>query len=59
MSTISGDIPLPPEGALERVPQSCETLFEDLPDSSEDERVTVPPALAAFFGQLGAPLPAA
>jgi hypothetical protein len=32
--------------------------FEDLPDSSQEEAVTVPPALAAFFGQLGAPLPA-
>ena len=31
--------------------------FEDLPDSSQDEGVTVPPALAAFFGALGAPLP--
>jgi hypothetical protein len=31
--------------------------FEDLPDSSQDEAVTVPPALAAFFGQLGAPIP--
>ena len=32
--------------------------FEDLPDSSRDENVTVPPALAAFFAQLGAPVPA-
>ena len=31
--------------------------FEDLPDSSQDEGVTMPPALAAFFGALGAPLP--
>src|SRR5262249_53228276 len=26
--------------------------FEDLPDSSEDESVTIPPALAAMFTQL-------
>jgi hypothetical protein len=32
--------------------------FEDLPDSSQEEAVTVPPALAAFFDQLGAPVPA-
>jgi len=31
--------------------------FAELPDSSQDENVTVPPALAAFFGQLGAPVP--
>jgi hypothetical protein len=28
--------------------------FEELPDSSQDENVTIPPALAAFFGQVGA-----
>src|SRR5437667_9822034 len=31
--------------------------FADLPDSSQDETVTVPPALEAFFGALGAPVP--
>src|SRR5213594_1613183 len=30
--------------------------FEDLPDSSQDEGVTVPPALAAFIGALGPPI---
>jgi hypothetical protein len=29
--------------------------FESLPDSSEDEGVTMPPALVALFGQLGVP----
>jgi hypothetical protein len=31
--------------------------FEDGADSTEDDRITVPPALAAFFRQLGAPVP--
>ncbi|MGH7856368.1 MAG: hypothetical protein ACREQY_03490, partial [Candidatus Binatia bacterium] len=31
--------------------------FEDLPDSTEDERVTIPPALLAFFQRVGAPPP--
>ena len=32
--------------------------FEDMPDSTQDERVTVPPALAAFFPELAATAPA-
>jgi hypothetical protein len=32
--------------------------FESLPDSSEDEGVTMPPALLALFGRLGVPAPA-
>ncbi|MGH7822391.1 MAG: ferritin-like domain-containing protein [Candidatus Binatia bacterium] len=31
--------------------------FEDMPDSTQDERVTIPPALLAFFQQAGAPAP--
>jgi hypothetical protein len=31
--------------------------FEDLPDSTKDERVTLPPALLAFFQQHGAAVP--
>ena len=33
--------------------------FEDMPDSTQDEKVSLPPALMAFFSQLGAPMPAA
>jgi len=32
--------------------------FEDMPDSTQDERVTVPPALAALFPELAAATPA-
>ena len=32
--------------------------FEDMPDSTQDERVTVPPALAALFPELAATAPA-
>jgi hypothetical protein len=33
--------------------------FEDLPDSTEDDRVTLPPAILTLFQQLGAPVPPA
>jgi hypothetical protein len=31
--------------------------FEDMPDSTLDEKVTIPPALQMFMAQLGAPVP--
>ena len=31
--------------------------FEDMPDSTQDEKVSLPPALMIFFQQLGAPVP--
>ena len=44
-----------------RVRGAFETLgvlqFEDYPDSTQEERVTLPPALVQLFQALGAPLP--
>jgi hypothetical protein len=33
--------------------------FEDLPDSTQDETITLPPAMLQLFQQLGAPMPQA
>ena len=33
--------------------------FEHLPDSTQDEAVSLPPDMAAFFGAIGAPVPGA